>query len=397
MTVSDACLFPGPANHCRRLAIRLLVAGLAAAIVLRVVLAMVFDWRVDFAGGDSGYYLQAAQALPGHWLTFRPPGYAVFVKLVGPDLAIPAQMAISLGAALLLYVALRGRDRIFAALAAGAVALSPLPVPIELRILSETLYAGLVLAALALLYRSPSLASGLAAGVALGLAILTRDTLLLLPLFLLPFLPWRQGLACLAAATLIAAPWYAQDRGDSRFGFNLWVGTWERNADWMAPAGPVWPANAFRSDAERTRLTTAFEHDDYRPFLGAALERMAADPLEVATNWAVRYPRLWIGSRSELNTLNGNRAVWLVVKLTGYALNLAVIIAGLTGIALAFRARDRLRLYAAPVLYAALIYIPFHNAESRFSLFAMPFLTVFAVYTSVRAWLAWRSRRERPA
>lgn len=397
MTVSDASLFPGPAGQRQRLANRLLVAALAAAIALRVVLAMVFDWRADFAGGDSGYYLQAAQALPGQWLTFRPPGYAVFVKLVGPSLTIPAQMAISLGAALLLYGALRGRDRLFAALAAGTVALSPLPVPIELRILSETLYAALVLAALALLYRSPSLPSGLAAGVALGLAMLTRDTLLLLPLFLIPFVPWRQGFACLAAAMVVAAPWYAQDRGESRLGVNLWIGTWERNADWMAPTGPVWPANAFRSDAERARLTTAFERDDYRPFLGAALDRMAADPLGVATNWALRYPRLWIGSRSELNTLNGNQAAWLVAKLTGYALNLAVIVAGLAGMALAFRARDRLRLFAAPVIYAALVYIPFHNAETRFSLFAMPFLTVFAVSAAVRLRLAWRSRRERPA
>jgi hypothetical protein len=397
MTVSSASLIPGPADRHRRLATKLLIAALAAAIVLRMGLALAFDWRADFAGGDSGYYLEAARALPGQWRTFRPPGYAVFVKIVGPTLAIPTQIALSIGAAVLLYVALRRRDQLFAALAAAMVALSPLPVPIELRILSETLYAALVLAALALLYRSSSLASGLAAGVALGLAILTRDTLLLLPLFLIPFLPRRQGLACLAAALLVAAPWYAQDRGSSRLGFNLWVGTWERNADWMAPTGPAWPAEAFRSNAERARLSTAFERDDYRPFLGAALERITADPIGVAKNWALRYPRLWVGSRSELNTIKGNRAAWLAVKLTGYGLNLALLVAGLSGMVLAFRDRDRLRLFAAPVIYAALIYIPFHNAETRFSLFAMPFVTVFAVYAVVRAWLTLRSRREQPA
>jgi uncharacterized membrane protein len=37
-------------------------------------------------------------------------------------------------------------------------------------------------------------------------------------------------------------------------------------------------------------------------------------------------------------------------------------------------------LFAIPVAYTALVYIPFHNVETRYSLMALPFLYLFSAF-----------------
>ena len=63
-----------------------------------------------------------------------------------------------------------------------------------------------------------------------------------------------------------------------------------------------------------------------------------------------------------------------------WLLNLAVLVLGLLGAALAVYRRDRIAVLAIPVAYLGLIYIPFHNTELRYSLPAIPFLLAFACY-----------------
>jgi hypothetical protein len=343
----------------------------AAALAVRLLFAWLLDWRADYATGDSGIYLAGQSA------AFRAPGYFAFARTLGP-LLLPAQAVLGIAGAVAAWFALKGHDRRLAAVSAAALAISPLPVPIELRVLSETLYGFLVLVALLCLFDRRSVAAGIVSGAAMGLAMLTRDTLLLLPLFVLPFIPWRQGLAFAAAAYLIAAPGYLGRPDQGRAGFALWIGTWERSPDWQAERR--FPAYAFRSSAEREQLTAAFDRKDFRPFEAAATDRMRQDPAGVIEAWMIRYPRLWLSTRTELNTVTHWR---LPLKTALWMLNLLVLVLGLVGAATADK---QMRLFWAPILYGALIYVPFHNTEPRYILFTVPFLTIFACGVVMRIW-----------
>jgi 4-amino-4-deoxy-L-arabinose transferase-like glycosyltransferase len=341
-------------------------------------------------GGDDAFYLETARNLlhgcycvGGHFTTFRPPGYSAFLALLGaqPVLALIAQLLGGAATAVLTYRLLdRTRMAFWTAILIGT---SPFLIASELKIYSEALYIPLVWIGWLFLYKGRPITAGLL----LGLAILTRDTLVLLPAFLailsLFKREWlRPALTMLAAAYLVALPWQLASH-DSRMGYNLWVGTWERNNTWMINGIAVfsgYPDYAFRSAEEKRSLAVAFARGDDKPFKEAALERLTGNPGGILKVWLSRYWRLWIGTRMDQVELRAERGspLWVALKAGFFGLNLLVLAFGFFGL---WRARRTpFILLAVPVAYAAFIYVPFHNTETRYSLFALPFLYAFAAH-----------------
>jgi len=66
------------------------------------------------------------------------------------------------------------------------------------------------------------------------------------------------------------------------------------------------------------------------------------------------------------------------LKAGFWGLNLVTLLLGLAGLVMALR--TRWSLFAIPVAYTALVYIPFHNVETRYSLMALPFLYLFSAF-----------------
>ena len=327
-----------------------------------LVLAIIRPTDGLFAG-DTAYYLQ------GLTDGYRAPLYGLFlhnaIKL-GPWFPIAIQSALTILSGIVAYVALGD------ILAGLLIATCPFLALFDVRLLSESLYINLLwLGWVSLQRRHPGFA-----GILVGLSILTRDTLVLIPLcgaalFLFNG-KWKQGLVFAAVAYAAVLPWVVYNGAltQGRAGMNIWAGTWERNTGWYLEGvnHPELPDYAFRSASERQYVLTHWNDDGALKRL--AIQRIEGDPVGVVKTWIMRYPRLWLSTRADHVSLRGTRGgvIWTAEKLLFYALNLAFLAFGGWGL----WKTDR-PLFAVPVLYAAIVYIPFH-AEARYTLFAFPFL-----------------------
>jgi 4-amino-4-deoxy-L-arabinose transferase-like glycosyltransferase len=369
-----------------------------SALVARALMLLLVDPLADLHTGDAAYFLAVAHSIAsgaGHSLNgvptaFQAPGYAFFLAFVPAPLVVQSLLTVAVG----VLVARR-----FNLVAALLFVTCPFLIVYEWRLLGEAPAIDLLVAAFVLVAFPKRKWEPIAAGFLLGLAILTRDTLLLLPLFLLiPAYFYRQAsrrvLLVAAVAWLTILPWQIHNGGpisEGRIGFNLWVGTWERDPHWVDDGieQARWPVNAFRNDAEWRRLKLAFEQKQDAVFRNVAIDRIVTEPFSIAASWAIRYHYLWLGTRTEQIQLRAHRdtLLWKAEKAGFYLLNLATLIAGVIGMVIAVR-RDRRWCFAAtPILYIALLYVPFHNSEPRYSLPAIPFLLAFAAQalTAIRA------------
>lgn len=329
----------------------LMLLGLAARLVV--------FWLVPTPpiAGDAPDYLAMATLQAG----WRPPGYPLFIALPnaigGPAFVIFTQVALSIGTGVTTYLLLRPKRHAF--LAAALIVSSPFIALYDQALLSEALYVPLVWLAWLTLDRKPLVAATL-----LGFAVLSRETLLLLPLCAMPFVA-RRWWPAFAAAALAGVPVAVQ----APYGaLNLWIGTWERNTDWYRNglANADFPKEAFRSVEERRAVMSEWPKVPTR----VAVERIADEPFKTAGVWLRRFPNLWIGDRSEL--FSYPHSYWW--RLLMRQLNLLLLAAGLIGLLRAPK-------FAVPLLYAAAVYFPFH-AEIRYTLFAVPFLS----YGAALAW-----------
>jgi hypothetical protein len=348
---------------------------IATAVLARLLCLALFDPAASLASGDSAAFLAGSAT--------QAPGYPAFLAVTGP-LALLIQSAATIGVALLAQSRLpRGGT-----LAALLIVSSPFIIAFEYRILSDTLAWQLIFAAFLLIVFPRAKWEIMLAGVLLGCAALVRDTYQWLPLFALPFaFAQRKGkrmASAAAIALLVLLPWQlSQGRAsisEGRMGYNLWIGTWERNNDWMAKGidGADYPPGAFSSSAQQQWLLEKplFSRDSDQRFRAAALDRIRSAPLETAATWALRYPRLWLGTRTDQIAWRlDSGPLWYGLKGGLWALNLFCLGLGAIGIFLCGR---RYPLFLAPVLYVALVYVPFHNTETRYSLGALPFIFIFA-------------------
>ena len=348
--------------------------------LVRLLLLPVID-PVLMRGDDVEYVRGAHQLLAGQGLPGRSPAFSAFLAVtlwLGPIGIFALQSLATLAAALvtLFYLGF------WPALLIAACPFFPM---FEWSLLTEPWSVSLLWCGWLLAFRPKRRADPWWGGLLCGLAVLTRTTLLFLPLHgaaaLLLTKARRPALALLLAAYVPVAIVLPQARGANYLGFTLWVGTWERNGEWKTTV-ESWPAEATSSPQERAALIRAWRTRDDHAFLDKAIERYRTQPGKVLTAWIERYPWLWIGTRTELTNLTLSRATpgWYAFKGAMWLLNLAVLVLGLLGAALAIYRRDRIAVLAIPVAYLGLIYIPFHNTELRYSLPAIPFLLALGCY-----------------
>jgi hypothetical protein len=159
-------------------------------------------------------------------------------------------------------------------------------------------------------------------------------------------------------------------------GFNLWVGSWERNGDWQTATEKQFPDYAFDDSEQRAQTDWYVAHpsdpgaDEY--FKSEAISRYRRHPGAALSSWLIRYHRLWLGTRSDLfrftpSILAPGSIGWLGMKIGLFGFNAAVLILAALGAWLCFRKYRALLLLMIPVVFNALIYVPFHNTESRYS------------------------------
>jgi hypothetical protein len=247
----------------------------------------------------------------------------------------------------------------------------------------------------------------LGSGAALGLAALARD-------IYLPFAPLlaaavyagqlfakgRQGkavAALLLAFGAVVGSWTLRNylvigrpipvsRG--LLWYNLWVGTWEIDGNWETRTLKVeLPPESYRTEDERGEVDRAVALQDEvasdQAFRSLALHRWRSEPGSVVWRCLRRCWRMWIGTRTELfafrpAALARGEPLWIGLKATLFLLNVSLLFAGAIGIGLALRERSRLLWFVLPILYNAVIYLPFHDSEVRFSEPILPFVMVFA-------------------
>jgi hypothetical protein len=194
---------------------------LLAGAALRAVVVAAYNPLFWFT--DTGRYLRYAHL--GKPDAVRPWGYSGFLR-VALDLlsqrgVVILQHALMLGCAALLYAFLvrRGARPWVAALAVAPISLSPLVVNVEHHLLSDWQFVILFTAAAVLLAWSderPRVWACTLAGLAFGLAIVTRQIALPLALLLLAYLLVRR-----AGAVRVAA--FAVPLAAPVLGYVLWV------------------------------------------------------------------------------------------------------------------------------------------------------------------------------
>ncbi len=352
---------------------------IAAALAARLMMLLIV---VPSAGGDGLYYLAAGAhfAQTGHIDDMvRPPLYPLFIALMAQSTtAIFIAQSLLTTAFALITLRLTG-----SLTKAMLIAACPFFVAFDYSVLAECLLIFLLGTGWLLLDAKRPLLAGLC----IGCAILTRDTVLLLPLFALP-IGWfmgrgRQFGLMAAAAYAVVLPWCLHNKvefghfavSEGRMGYNLWVGTWERDGTWSLagydPKSANYPANAFRSPAERADVQRSWDTHDDSIVKRVAMARMREEPGQTLMTWALRYPRLWLGTRMDLLPLRAERGslLYAALKSMFWGLNFIMLALGLA----AMVAR-RNWVLAIPVAYTALMYVPFHNIETRFTLPVVPFL-----------------------
>ncbi len=361
---------------------------------------------------------------------YRPPGYAVLVLLAQSlsntewfGLRV-AQVLLSVLSAFALARAVGRWFPVAIRPTLWALSLNPFDAYFAGAMLSETLSATLVVAALVLVMLRPR-GWMISAGAVLGIAALTRDQLILLPPFfalVLGWISWRPVrrrksrllvvllLPLLAAAAVL--PWTIRNAvqfnrlipiSAGRLGYNLWLGTWERDGLWNIGPVPVYPEYAFNDEAER-KVVERFGAEMYtnagdRAFIDLALMRFRAQPLYTVGVWLRRAPAMWFGTRTDLfrygSGLPRGSPLWKAVKAFHWGLNFFIVVLGWTALRLAGRGR-RLRLLvillATPVLYTAIVYIPLHSTENRYSHPVLQCLVALAAINAVAAWSSFRNR-----
>lgn len=396
------------------------------AVVVRVMGWLALDYQL--MGDARGYQTLATNLVERRVFSlsteqpflpsaFRPPLYPSFVALTqavtGPGLVGVqlAQLALSVAAALLLAVAVQRSVRgPSSRLAAWALVLNPFDGSFVAAMLSETLSTFMVSATVASLALLRSSRRFLVAGLFSGLAALTRDLFIVLPVAIAAVLVmrgllarrqlhWRGPLLVVVASTLVIMPWTVRNivqfdklipvaAGGIEYG--LWIGSWERTPDWVTGGIINYPDEAFPTPEHRARLD-AMNGELYNDAARALLKEMTVanwkkDPAAALLRCFRRAPQTWLGTRSELffyrfaALRERGSPTWKLTKATQWGLNAVIIGLGLmffvAGQRLGRRA-NRLRWAClAPVFVTIASYLPMHSVESRYS---QPVLQLFVL------------------
>lgn len=417
------------AGTSNRVHLRVLVAVFFVAVLCRIVALGLVQYHVDRKDAGS-YHISAVNLLehgvyslsggPPYVATvYRPPLYPAAVAgvyaVVGvrPSAVQAVQVVLSALIVCLFGLAVSRLSPVAGVFSMWAWALWPPDMLYAGALLSEVLCAALLTTALAAAVLLTQRVRAVVAGGALGALALTRDTYLLLPMMVVGlavvYALWRPGgasilrhaIVALLVAGAVIAPWTARNYAltgriipvsEGRLGLALWMGGWATDDNFTlrdTAGGRVWPPEAFHSEDERRRLsapiadTPAGMRELDRAYREAFFARFRAEPLQVVGRWIRRAPQLWTGTRTEIFDFRPDWAprgsvLWFSAKGVTLALNSAMLLAATAGLILAWRRRSALIWLAVPLVYTALVHLPLHSFENRFSQPVFMFLFPFA-------------------
>ena len=166
-------------------------------------------------------------------------------------------------------------------------------------------------------------------------------------------------------------------------GRGLYIGTWQRdnvwNKDWLR--GRNLPDWAFDNQEQRQSLEHAVQVNDESVLLAETARRIKERPLSVLATWLARSRTMWVGTRSDIVTfrLPSGSFSWTLFKSIMWGMNTILLLLGLTGLVVHGLSRSPLTIFSAVIAYVYLIYLPFINIETRYSMPALPWLCLFAL------------------
>ncbi|MEW6359840.1 MAG: glycosyltransferase family 39 protein [Planctomycetota bacterium] len=384
---------------------RFLLVLFFAALAIRAAFVLTREEALYFP--DSATYDAVAQnfragkglVLDEKWKVTRPPLYPLFMagcyEVFGRRFWVVRVIQALGGALVCVLIALLGEetlDAVSGRVGGAMAAIYPFFVFFCGLILTETLFALLLVLAIWLLSRARRGGLGWAggAGVTIGAAILLRSSLLLFWLFLLPFwVLWigggpgralRSWAVGVAATMVVCTPWVIRNYAVTRGRFvpaTLQVGRslYEANNP-EATGGPgmdVVEREAARRDAERAGkgLAPLTEYEDNAYFRDKALAYMRRHPGRTLRLAGVKCLRFWNAIPNDKGYRGGG---YIAVSLLSY-----VPVMGLAALGLV-RQRARLSqcaLLLMPVLYFGLLHMVFVGSL-RYRVSVMPFVILFA-------------------
>ena len=380
------------------------------------------------AAGDTIFYLKTAQNLrefgvygSGETAWFqRAPLYSFILWMTSylpgdwRTVTILMQHILTIGVALFCYSRLRPWNPGVAFVWAALWLSSPFPSLSDMLILQESVYTNLSMLAAVLTFSTlPKM--GMRVSIVLGLLLASlawvRDAYLFLPiafafaiLWYTKFAAFRQVILMLVVFVLAVTPWMARNaslEGGGFFmskgiaGMSLFIGTWQRDANWEQSwlRGHNLPEHAFDSEDERNRLTQAMQIRDDDVLMREAVNRIRERPLEIAGIWVQRSLSMWVGTRSDLVTLRLERASlpWTLFKIILFGMNALVLLLGILGMLIFGLRTSPLLIFTGLIGYVYLIYLPFLNIETRYSMPALVWLYLFLALLGDETLKAWHS------
>ena len=398
------CYGPAVSGSFRRRLLALALAGLAVRllfVLLEPKTSPVADETVWTRWGMEVLRAPDVRFSPfRHRLIFHPPLYPYFVGLVGTLFGSLGAVKLAqclVGAALVPALGFAG-SRAFGEraglVAAGLGAFYPELVWFCAHFWAETLFLALLWWGLERLLAADSgLSAGaaVASGVLLGLAVLTRETVL----YFLPFAAvwlgwrrrggWRRAALLFAAVLLVVAPWTLRN----------WVVFRA-----FVPVSTAGALNLFQGNARLTRPEVYEQYwavrgpiERYRFARQAGLEAVRErQPLWILEKLREQVPSFWeADSQALVHVVRGAYgevrpavaiAAW-VVMLLPYFLVLALSVAGIAA----------LPLTRASVLLVGflLFYVLLHVATHGYARYRLPVVPVLFLVGG-HAWAAWRTR-----
>jgi len=382
--------------------------------ILFVICILAFIVRSSYAGlglwwgGDSPVYLAIAKNIVFHHsfslitgipTASRPPLYPLLIAAFWWTNSVPITAVVLVqiicGAATVVLVYLIAKDRFshrVALMAALGATFAPMTVHYTAVILTEPLFTFLVVLGCFLWGRN----HGVAAGLAFGLAALTRTIVIPFAgcLALLTLLPsWRRDrrlyVLIFVSATVVASVWITRNAVVFRefilvqstgYGVNLFAATIEP----QFYGDDVWPRvikefGSTDDDAQR-------ETDRDRKYGRLAVERIKTDPAQYLRARLKQYPRLFLDSGDYLlgssnitfnEAIQKRRALVVIVKISFVLGNIAIFVLAIYGIFLERKCYVSLSHIILFPVFLSLIHLPMW-IESRYSLPMMPLVLILA-------------------
>lgn len=385
-------------------------------ILSRAVLLFFFDFYHDLRGGDSLYYLEVGRNIiergvhadANGLMHYRAPLYSLFAGLIasGAESAMlfyTVQSTLFIGFSIVVYAFLCRTGRRLAFISALLIVASPFDALFNGRVLSENLVTPLIVVATLAFAYARGLAGYVLSGLLLGLAALTREIFVLLPLCfvaigILARTRGRNLAYLLLAFALVISPWIYRNSqlptgglflSGGAFFYNIFIGTWERDANWTVTP-KILPPEALETLAPGmppADLHAAWVNRDQQFLKNVALNYMKNHPFRVIRAWISRYPRLWIGTRIEIFRIYAprNNPLWFSIKASFFGLNAALLVLAALGAAVALRTRKLPVALLVPIIYTALILLPFHTSEPRYTQPVLPILEIYCAFLLIVA------------